>query len=130
MNIDKEDLDGLQLPHLEDVAQDLFAQLNHDEWDHNEHFIHWIEHSDDPVACFLLAHTVLEEEIGTVSAGKDDMAYWSPHVPKHYHQHGKVFSKLASERMPTVAALPAAHNQTKPNSTYCCTEREGCAERQ
>jgi hypothetical protein len=44
MNIDKEDLDSLQLPHLEDVAQDLFAQLNHKEWDHNKHFIHWIKH--------------------------------------------------------------------------------------
>jgi hypothetical protein len=40
MNIDKEDLDGLQLLHLEDVAQDLFAQLHHKEWDHNKHFIH------------------------------------------------------------------------------------------
>jgi hypothetical protein len=108
MNIDEEDLDGLQLPHLEDVAQDSFAQLNHDEWDHDEHFIHWIEHSDNPVARFLLAHTVLEEEIGTVSAGKDDKAYWSPHVPKHYHQHGKVFSKLASERMPTRKAYDHA----------------------
>jgi hypothetical protein len=108
MNIDKEDLDGLQLPHLEDVAQDSFAQLNHKEWDHNKHFIHWIEHLDDPVACFLLAHTVLEEEIGTVSAGKDDKAYWLPHIPKHYHQHGKVFSKLASERMPTCKAYDHA----------------------
>jgi hypothetical protein len=104
MNIDKEDLDGLQLPHLEDVAQDLFAQLNHDEWDHNEHFIHWIEHLDNPIARFLLAHTVLEEEIGTVSAGKDNKSYWLPHVPQHYHQHGKVFSKLALERMPTCKA--------------------------
>jgi hypothetical protein len=53
MNIDKEDLDSLQLPHLEDVAQDSFAQLNHNEWNHNEHFIHWIEHSDNPVAVLV-----------------------------------------------------------------------------
>jgi hypothetical protein len=102
MNIDKEDLDGLQLPHLEDVTQDLFTKLNHDKWDHNKHFIHWIEHLDNPVACFLLAHTVLEEEIGTVSAGKDNKAYWLPNCAgKHatLHNFRFIFRTLRSSRM-------------------------------
>ena len=33
--------------------------------------------------------------------GQQDREYWSNHVPAHYHQYGDVFSKTASERMPT-----------------------------
>jgi hypothetical protein len=100
--IDEEEIDGLELPHLEDVARDQYTQLNNDSWESDAHFIHWIENSDNPVARYLAAHTVLEEDMGkSPVSGKDNRDYWSPYVPQHYHQHGVVFSKTASERMPT-----------------------------
>ena len=33
--------------------------------------------------------------------GQQDKGYWSNHVPAHYHQYSNIFSKAASERMPT-----------------------------
>jgi hypothetical protein len=102
MAISAEDLDGLNMQHLEDVAEDNYTQLNNDNWDSDTHFIHWVEHSDDPVACYINAQTIPEEDPATVTNfGTNDTVYWLQYVPKHYHQHGVVFSKTASERMPT-----------------------------
>jgi hypothetical protein len=101
MKIDEEDLDGLNLPHLEDVAA-VFTPETDEIWENDATFIHWIEHSEEPVAQFLRAQTVSEEEFNkSASARKDNKDYWSPYVPQQYHQHSVVFSKLASQRMPT-----------------------------
>jgi hypothetical protein len=42
MKIDEEDLDGLKLPHLEDVAA-VFTPETDKSWESNATFIHWIE---------------------------------------------------------------------------------------
>jgi hypothetical protein len=101
MKIDKEDLDSLNLPHLKDVAA-VFTPKTDKSWESNATFIHWIKHSEEPVAQYLLAHTVSKEEFNkSASARKDNKDYWSPYVPQQYHQYGEVFSKLASQHMPT-----------------------------
>jgi hypothetical protein len=100
MAVDEEDLDGLSLPHLEDVAEDSYGQLNDDSWGSDAQLLHWINHSDDPTAHWIRAHTIEEERLN-ITPDTDDTAYWSQYVPEHYHQYRKVFSKSASERMPT-----------------------------
>jgi hypothetical protein len=83
------------------TAEDNYTQLNNDNWGSDAHFIHWVEHSDDPVACYINARTIPEEDPATVANfGTNDTAYWLQYIPKHYHQHGVVFSKTALERMP------------------------------
>jgi hypothetical protein len=50
MAVDEEDLNGLSLPHLEDVAEDSYGQLNNDSWGSDAQLLHWINHSNDPTA--------------------------------------------------------------------------------
>jgi hypothetical protein len=80
------------MPHLEDVAEDNYTQINNDNWGSDAHFIHWEEHSDDPVVCYINTCTISEEDPDTVAKfGTNDTAYWLQYVPKHYHQHSVVF---------------------------------------
>lgn len=59
--------------------------------------MHYLEFSDDPDAQALWAWVKDKEEM----LGQQDKGYWSNHVPAHYHQYSNIFSKAASERMPT-----------------------------
>jgi hypothetical protein len=74
--ISTKDLDGLSMPHLEDVAEDNYTQLNNDNWSSDTHFIHWVEHSDDLVVHYINACTIPEEDPATVANfGTNDTAY-------------------------------------------------------
>ena len=104
MMIQDEDLDGLGLPHIEELATDQYTQLNGDKWSNTDQFAHWMEFSDDPDAWYIRSQieTQLKEKVVTTTEeGARDTDNWSSKVPTHYHKFGKVFSKKASERMPT-----------------------------
>jgi hypothetical protein len=125
MKIDEEDLDGLNLPHLEDVAA-VFTPETDKSWENNATFIHWIKHLEEPIAQYLLAHTVNKEEFNkSASARKDDKDYWSPYVPQQYHQYGEVFSKLASQRMPTRNRMTTQLNSIR---VHCYQSLQSCTQ--
>lgn len=104
MKVQDEDLDGLHLPHLEEVATDTYDDPLCDEsWTDPDQFIHWVEFSEDPEARCVRAqlHPISEERAAhNAEEGELDKDYWSSKVPNHYHEFGDVFSKKASDRMP------------------------------
>jgi hypothetical protein len=93
----EEDLDALNMPHLEDQAQENYSQLSNESWGSDEQAAFFTTHSHDPVAHHLrgIMEEKFDEDTGTV-----DKDYWSQHVPPHLHLFGDVFSKTSSERMP------------------------------
>ena len=97
--VHKEELQGV-MPHLEDMSKDEYGDLDPEPWESQEQFVHWMSHSDDPDARVLRAR-VEEKEEAKQPPGAKDKDYWSAYVPPEYHQFGDVFSKKASERMPT-----------------------------
>lgn len=102
--IQDEDLDGLEIPHLEEHTNDQPFHLNGDEWEDTDQFIHWVNFSEDPDAITIRERLNDNKEDRPVSAAEKkelDKDYWSNLVPKHYQEFGDVFSKKASERMPT-----------------------------
>ena len=53
LDIQEEDLDQLETPSLEVVAQDQYGDLERGDWDDPETFVHYMTHSDDPDARIL-----------------------------------------------------------------------------
>lgn len=103
--VQDEDLDGLHIPHLEEVACDTYdSPLDGDNWEREDQFIHWMKFSEDPIAKSMRGefnlHVSEERKVQAAEEGKLDKDYWSSKVPEHYHEFGDVFSKKASERMP------------------------------
>ena len=94
----EEEVQAIDEPRLEEFARDSYGQLEPEPWDNTDQFVHWMKFSDDPDARILRARI---EEKKEETLGQQDKGYWSSHVPTHYHQYGDVFSKTASERMPT-----------------------------
>ena len=97
-----------------------YTQLKDDTWDTNEHFDHFTKYSDDPQATYIRGVTT-EEGV---------QESWEKLVPKHYHQHGMVFSQKASERMPTrkpydhaIEILPESE-LPKPSKLYPLNPQE------
>ena len=111
LDIQEEDLDQLEIPRLEVVAQDQYGDLERGDRDDPETFMHYMTHSDDPDArilrndpdAYMAQYGKRDKNPVMANApevGKPDDA-WKDTVPKHYHKHGIVFSKEASYRMPT-----------------------------
>jgi hypothetical protein len=92
----KEESDTFNFPHLEEVANDEFSQLNNEPWDNSEHYNRFISYSHDPLAHHIRG--VMEDKFDEDLGGDKD--YWSKYVPEYLHDFGDVFSKKASERMP------------------------------
>lgn len=100
LRIDEEDLDTLDMPHLEDGARDQYGDLDLDSetWNSREQYLHWLEYSDDPIT---RTHNIFAIENDLPPLEASDKSQWSDLVPSQYHKYGKVFSKAASSRMPT-----------------------------
>ena len=131
LDIQDEDLDQIQIPRLEDLAQDQYGTLNRDKWDDHTQFLHFMEYSDDPDA--RMARNARRERNPHMDkapeVGKADDA-WKETVPPHYHEFGTVFSKEASHRMPTrkpydhaIELLPGA-SLPKPAKLYALNHAE------
>lgn len=87
--IQDEDLDGLEIPHLEEHANDQPFHLNGDEWEDFDQFIHWVNFSEDPDAITIREGLNDNKEDRPVSAAEKkelDKDYWSNLVPKHYQE--------------------------------------------
>ena len=133
VSIEEEDLDGLHIPHLEDVATDTYdSKLNGDSWDDQDQFIHWMKFGESPKARIARANYEFKEEFlgKATESGELDRDYWSSKVPAHLHKFGDVFSKKASERMPTrkpydhpIELVPGA-TLPKPAKLYPMTPQE------
>ena len=109
MSAQDEDLDGLHLPHFEDLeANFLGTPIADDTWDDQERFIQWVSLPQDPDkdlegALHILGIDTKPNSLPdtAIKPGENDKDYWSAFVPSRYHEFGDVFSKTASERMPT-----------------------------
>jgi hypothetical protein len=123
--ISSEEVNMLELPHLEDIANDQYGYIQFGDLDDPDTFAQWLKCSEDPEAVAIRAMDghPLYEEINTI-ARDTDKDYWSSHVPTHYHEFGVVFSQKASECMPTrkpydhaIEIIPG-NNLPKPAKLY------------
>ena len=95
--VQDEELDDIEASEKEGTHDDQYPQLNNKSWEDKDQFMHYITFSDDPEAIHI--RNILSEK--DHAKGQQDKEYWSKLVPKQYQEFGHVFSKKASERMPT-----------------------------
>jgi hypothetical protein len=124
----------MDMVHLEDLAYDQYGNLEPG-WDSVNHYSHWMRYSDDPLTRINGIFAIEEEQIAqpTSATGEEDKSNWSTLVPTQYHQYGKVFSKVASTRMPirkpydhAIELLPGA-SLPKPAKGYPLNHAEQAA---
>ena len=105
--IQEEDLDEVHIGHIEDLEESYIGTPDNagDAWSDGDSFIRWIALSEDPdaqkAAYYILGLDTKRDSKDIPEAKERDKDYWSGLVPDEYHEFGDVFSKRASERMPT-----------------------------